>query len=116
MAGRVMDGAPNWPAALGAEDRRLAHQMTDYWTGFAAQGIPSAAGAPEWAPYGAAENFMRFGAVPALRQDAFPGMFDVREEVVTRRRAKARHWFDYIHPVYAIARSCAYAQHLLLAL
>ena len=104
MAGRVMDGAPNWPAALGAEDRRLAYQMTDYWTSFAAQGIPSAAGAPAWAPYGAAENFMRFGAVPALRQDAFPGMFEFREEVVKRRRAKGRQWFGDIGPAPADAR------------
>src|SRR3546814_11394053 len=79
MAGRVMDGAPNWPAALGAEDRRLAHQMTDYWTSFAAQGIPSAPGAPAWAPYGAAETFMRFGDVPGLLPDPFSGTFEFHE-------------------------------------
>jgi len=101
IAGQPLPAAPNWPAALGAGDRRLARQMADYWASFAAQGIPSAVGAPAWQPYGAAENFLHFGAVPALRQDTFPGMFELREEVMKRRRAKGEQWFNDIGPAPA---------------
>src|SRR3546814_16090895 len=44
MAGRVVDGAPHWPAALGGEERRTADQETALWQGFCAQGNPGDAG------------------------------------------------------------------------
>src|SRR3546814_19069341 len=52
LAGRVMDGAPHWPSALGAEDRQIGHQMAYYLPSVAAPGIRSARRQPAGAPFG----------------------------------------------------------------
>lgn len=92
VAGRPL-GLPNWPMPAGEEDRALARQMIGYWAAFAAHGIPSADGAPAWPAYGEAENFMRFGARPAAERDMLPGMFELQEEIMQRRRRAGEQWF-----------------------
>lgn len=89
--------SPNWPVG-DVQDQRLAEQMIDYWASFARTGAPAAANAPAWAPYGAGEAFMRFNATPMLERDPFPGMFELQEEVVARRRARGQQWLANIGP------------------
>ncbi|UNK80235.1 carboxylesterase family protein [Sphingopyxis granuli] len=97
--GRADARAPNWPAATGDDDRRLARQMVDYWASFAARGIPSAVGAPGWRPYGDEEYFLDLGASPVLRRDPMPGMFEFREEIMRRQRQRDEQWFVNTGPV-----------------
>ena len=93
VAGRVFSGLSNWPMPASEEDRALARQMIGYWAAFAAHGTPSADGAPAWPAYGEAENFMRFGARPAAERDMLPGMFELQEEIMQRRRSAGEQWF-----------------------
>ena len=93
VVGRPLESSPNWPMATGNEDRLLARHMVDYWASFAARGVPTAAGAPAWKPYGAAEYYLDIGAVPRLRRDAFPGMFELHEQIMQRRREVGEQWF-----------------------
>ena len=65
----------------------LSDAMIDYWTSFARDGRPAAAGGPQWAPWGEGLAFMDFAAAPALSQGPMPGMYQLVEEVVRRRRA-----------------------------
>jgi carboxylesterase type B len=34
-----------------SDDERLSNAIIDYWTSFAASGVPSSAGLPAWSPY-----------------------------------------------------------------
>ena len=99
VAGRPLGGMPNWPMPAGEADRALARQMIDYWAAFAANGTPSAGGAPAWPAYGDAENFMRFGARPVAERDLLPGMFEFQEEIMQRRRRAGEQWFTNRSPL-----------------
>ena len=90
---------PNWPPPAGAADRALSRAMIDYWTSFAATGKPSAAGAPAWEPYGTTEAYMRFAAKPLAERNPLPGMFELQEEVMIRRRCNDEQWLTNIGPL-----------------
>ena len=64
--------------------------MTRYWASFARDGAPAAAGAPAWPPYGETEAFMRFADAPKPGENLMPGMFELHEEVVCRRRQEGQ--------------------------
>jgi len=89
---------PNWPVPADAADRALAGAMIDYWAGFARGGAPAAAGSPNWPAYGGAEAYMRFGARPVAGRDPLPGMFELQEAVMRRRRAAGEQWFLNLGP------------------
>lgn len=93
IAGTPSFGSPNWPAAEGAGEQRLAGQMIDYWVSFAARAKPAAAGGPAWRPYGKAEHFMRFSGAPLLERNPLPGSFEFHETWMTHRRAEGAQWF-----------------------
>lgn len=87
---------PNWPVPpdTGAE-RALAAAMQDYWTSFARSGAPVADGAPDWPPYGESHAYMAFDGTPTPGEHLMPGMFELVETVVCRRRAHGGlpwHW------------------------
>ncbi len=76
-----------WPAPPDTPDEAaLARAMMGYWASFARDGAPAAEGAPEWRPYGEAEAFMAFAAAPTPGENLAPGMFELHESVVCRRR------------------------------
>ena len=76
-----------WPAIpTTPEERRFSGQMLDYWTSFARNGRPVAGGAPGWAPF-ASGAVLEFGAAPRLIREFMPGMYDLHEQVMCRRRA-----------------------------
>lgn len=91
------DGTPpNWPEIPDTEaERRLSSAMLAYWASFARDGTPAAAGQPQWHPYGDARAYMAFDATPVAGEHLMPGMFELVEQVVCRRRAQGGlpwHW------------------------
>lgn len=83
----------SWPRPDGNNDQSLSDAMISYWVGFAETGVPAQAGQPEWQEYSAGEAYMHFAneAIPA--KDPVSGMFELQEEVVTRRRHANQQWF-----------------------
>ncbi|MES2445351.1 MAG: carboxylesterase family protein [Pseudomonadota bacterium] len=77
---------PKLPATPG--EARLSDAMIGYWTGFARSGTPSAANEAAWQPYGASRAYMAFAEVPQPGTHILPGMYELIEAVVCRRRAK----------------------------
>lgn len=79
---------PRWPTIPETEtEARLSDAMLAYWTSFARDGAPSADRQPAWAPYGRARAYMAFEEGPVMRERLMPGMFELRETEVCRRRA-----------------------------
>jgi para-nitrobenzyl esterase len=86
--GTFADTPPGWPAIPDTPDERaLAGAMLDYWTGFARTGTPSAAHAPAWKPFSQRASYMHFADTPQPSENLMPGMFDLHEQVMCRRRA-----------------------------
>jgi len=85
----TFDGTPPlWPKNPETLDERaLADAVGDYWTSFARTGRPQARNAPEWPAYSADKGYMRFAATPIPERDLMPGMYDLNETVMCRRRA-----------------------------
>lgn len=86
--------APNWPEIPDTPvEKRLSDAMLGYWSSFARDGAPSAAGEPDWRPYAADEAYMYFETGPeGTATDLLPGMFELHEEVMCRRRAANVGW------------------------
>ena len=94
--GQIDPGAAlprNWPRPEGERERALSEVMMDYWTSFAKTGVPSSANGPGWKPYAADEAFMRFSDGAHAERDPVPGMFEMQEGLVRRRRAAGEPWF-----------------------
>ena len=87
------DLPPNWPVPSGPADAALSQTMMDYWVSFAATGTPRSDRGPAWPRYGDGEAYMRFdhGAHPGI--DPLPGMFELHEKIVQRRKSADRQWF-----------------------
>jgi para-nitrobenzyl esterase len=87
---------PNWPPPRQtAAEGTFSDAMLDYWSTFARTGVPSAAGQPSWPPYGSERAYMSFEDVPRPRTNPLPGMYELNEQVVCRRRVKGGipwHW------------------------
>jgi para-nitrobenzyl esterase len=87
--GTASKTAPRWPAIpTSPTEAALSDAMTSYWATFARDGVPSASGQPAWRPYGTERAYLAFEAVPQPRTHLLPGMFELNEQVVCRRRAK----------------------------
>jgi para-nitrobenzyl esterase len=78
---------PRWPKVPASEDA-YADTMADYWASFARDGVPSAKGQAEWKSYGANREYLSFEDLPRAKTHLLPGMFELYEEVVCRRRAQ----------------------------
>jgi para-nitrobenzyl esterase len=80
---------PRWPAipATPAESQ-LSDAMASYWATFARDGVPSAPGQPRWPAYGTERAYMDFEDTPRPATHLLPGMYELNEQVVCRRRAK----------------------------
>lgn len=78
---------PRWPAIPDTPaERGLSDAMTAYWASFARDGAPTAPGQPAWPAWGQARPYMAFEEGPVAREGLMPGMFDLREAEVCRRR------------------------------
>lgn len=85
----TFDGTPpHWPKVPDtAEERRFSETMMSYWTSFARTGRPRAADEPDWPAFDETGSYMAFEAVPQPSAHLLPGMYELNEEVVCRRRA-----------------------------
>jgi len=94
--GTMRGTPPYWPEIPDTEEERaLGAAMLGYWASFAREGRPAAAGAPEWPAYGDARSYMEFAGTPKPGTHLMPGMFELLEQVVCRRRAQGDqpwHW------------------------
>ncbi len=79
---------PRWPVIPDtAEERGLSDAMMAYWATFARDGVPRAPDQPAWPAYGDTRSYMAFETGPVVRERLMPGMFELREIEVCRRRA-----------------------------
>lgn len=86
--GTMWMAPPTWPRAPDVPaERALSNAMLGYWTSFARSGVPTAEGQPAWQPYGSARNYMAFAGVPRPGTHLLPGMYELNEQVMCRRRA-----------------------------
>jgi para-nitrobenzyl esterase len=69
------------------QERGLSDAMIGYWTSFARSGRPQAEGVPDWPAYGSSGAYMAFEEAPRRSEHLMPGMYELMEEVVRRRRA-----------------------------
>jgi len=78
---------PRWPAIPDtATENGLSDAMRAYWTSFARSGMPSAPGQAEWPAYGQSRSYMAFEEGPVASERLMPGMYELRETEVCRRR------------------------------
>jgi para-nitrobenzyl esterase len=78
----------SWPKVPSEpKDAKLSEAMTAYWAAFARDGAPDVAGLPSWQPYGADRAYMLFADSPQPAARLLPGMYELDEQVVCRRRA-----------------------------
>ena len=82
----------HWPVPGEPDSKRLSEAMIDYWTSFARDGRPRSAGNPHWAPYAQGQSFMKFDARPHAAADPYPGMLELNEAFVERRKARNLSW------------------------
>jgi len=69
--------------------------MVGYWASFARDGVPGVKGQPEWKAYGSERAYMAFEDGPRPGVHLLPGMQELVEQVVCRRRASGKipwHW------------------------
>ncbi|WP_135211230.1 carboxylesterase/lipase family protein [Vitreimonas flagellata] len=91
----TFDATPaHWPQIPDTADQRsVSDAMIDYWTSFARNGGPVATNGPAWAPYARERAFMRFNQGARLETQFMPGMYELHEEVMCRRRQSgAQSW------------------------
>jgi para-nitrobenzyl esterase len=87
--GTAARAASAWPRAPDTpEERALSDAMLGYWTSFARDGAPRAAGQPDWQPYGGSRAYMAFAGAPRPGTHLLPGMYELNEQVMCRRRAR----------------------------
>ncbi|HLK64379.1 MAG TPA: carboxylesterase family protein [Bryobacteraceae bacterium] len=78
----------NWPKIPATpQETSLSEAMIGYWTSFARTGKPQAANQPDWPPFGSVRAYMGFSEAPHPSNHLLPGMYELNEEVVSRRRA-----------------------------
>jgi len=79
----------NWPKIPATpQETGLSEAMTGYWTSFARTGRPQAANQPNWPAYGALHSYMAFTDAAQPSDYLLPGMYELNEQVVSRRRAR----------------------------
>jgi para-nitrobenzyl esterase len=79
---------PLWPKIPATtQERRLSDAMIGYWSAFTRTGSPQADNEPEWPAFEPAHSYMAFEQTPRPSNHLLPGMYELSEEVVCRRRA-----------------------------
>jgi para-nitrobenzyl esterase len=79
---------PLWPKVPNTTaEVAMSDALGDYWASFARTGEPTAARAPAWPRYGGSRNYMHFADTPRPETLLYPGMYELLEDVMCRRRA-----------------------------
>ena len=88
--GNIDRTSPVWPKVPdNAAEHAFSDAMADYWTSFARTSEPQAARQPDWPAYGSSRAYMHFVDRPQPDVHLMPGMFELNDQVVCRRRAQA---------------------------
>jgi len=88
MWGNLHRTPSRWPAIPETEaEAALSDAMVDYWLSFVRGGTPSSAGAAAWPAYGPERAYMRFDVTPTPLAGLLPGMYELHERTMCRRRA-----------------------------
>jgi para-nitrobenzyl esterase len=94
--GTVKAAGPNWPAMPDTPaEHALANTLTDYWTSFATTGVPVSRGAPAWPAFGQDRAFLHITDAPRGKNALMPGMFELNETVMCRRRASGKQAWNW---------------------
>jgi para-nitrobenzyl esterase len=84
---------PLWPKIPATpEEDRLSDAIIGYWTAFARSGRPVAAHQPDWPAYGQDRDYLHVSDSPHPSRHLYPGMFELHETAVCRRRAAGEPW------------------------
>jgi para-nitrobenzyl esterase len=85
----TFDGTPPlWPKIPNTEEeKRLSEAMNGYWSSFARTGQPKAVNQPDWPAFGSTGAYMDITDAPHPSTGLLPGIYELDEEVVCRRRA-----------------------------
>lgn len=77
-----------WPKVpLTPVETKLSDAMLDYWASFIRSAEPSANGQASWPAYGSTRAYLTFAGEPRSGTHLMPGMYELNEAVVCRRRA-----------------------------
>ncbi|RAK52398.1 carboxylesterase/lipase family protein [Phenylobacterium deserti] len=77
---------PLWPKPPAtAQEAALTRVMGDHWAAFVRTGTPKTSGSP-WPAYGLGKAYVAFEDGPRVKHALHPGMFELHEAVVCRRR------------------------------
>lgn len=88
MFGTLKRTPPYWPKIPSTRvETDMSNAMLDYWTSFAKTGQPVSANAAAWPAYGTTKAYMLFGETPVASQALFPGMYELHEAAVCRRKS-----------------------------
>jgi para-nitrobenzyl esterase len=80
---------PRWPKVPDSpQETALSDALIGYWTSFAIAGEPRAPDQPSWPAYGTTRAYLLFADSPRPGTHLLPGMYELNEQVVCRRRAK----------------------------
>jgi para-nitrobenzyl esterase len=86
--GTIHGTGPKWPKIpVTPEQARLSAAMVGYWSSFVKTGKPRAANEPDWPAFDSKDAYMGFKDVPQPGENLMPGMYELNEQVVCRRRA-----------------------------
>ena len=93
----TFDGTPPlWPKVPAtAQETRLSTAMVGYWSSFTRTGRPQAANEPNWPAFSSTGVYVAFTDAPHPSEHLLPGMYELNEQVVCRRRVSgelAWHW------------------------
>ena len=85
----TFDGTPPlWPKIPATpEEAKLSDAMIGYWSSFAHTGRPRTAKEPDWPAFGSTAAYMGITDAPHPLKNLMPGMYELNEQVVCRRRA-----------------------------
>lgn len=84
-ADRTSDRWPKIPATT--DETALSDAIISYWTAFMRTGQPAATSQPKWNAYASKRAYLAFLNAPRPGTNLFPGMYELNEQVVCRRRA-----------------------------
>jgi len=85
-----------WPVIPDtAGERRISAAMLDYWTSFARNGTPMSAGSPAWEAFTPGRTVMAFDDAPRLSRQFMPGIYELHEQIMCRRRQDGTQTWDW---------------------
>lgn len=88
--------APKWPKVPDtASERAFSDAMMDYWASFVRTGKPSARNAPDWPSFAKDQAYMHFAETPQVANHPMPGMYELVNEVVCRRKANGTQAWNW---------------------